>query len=93
MGIIVKIAELPPMTPPLKRSVTIDGHRTSVSLEEAFWVELRHICRRRGDTVATMIARIDHDRPAEVGLATALRLFVLSELQSARILAGPAVAD
>lgn len=93
MDIIVKMTEMVPMTPPLKRSVTIDGHRTSVSLEEAFWQELRLICRKRGETVAALIARIDHERPPEVGLATALRLFVLSDLQSARILAGAAVAD
>lgn len=83
----------PVMTPPIKRSVTIDGHRTSVSLEEAFWIELRHIARHNGATLASVISLVDHQRPPEVGLATALRLYVLSEVQTARTLAARAVPD
>lgn len=75
--------DLPPMTPPLKRSVTIDGHRTSVSLEDAFWTALGEAALTRGMTRAVLIGRIDHARPAEVGLATAIRLFVLAETQRA----------
>lgn len=71
--------ELPPMTPPVKRSVTIDGHRTSVSLEDAFWNGLGDTARARGLTRATLIGQIDHLRPPEVGLATAIRLFVLDQ--------------
>lgn len=67
---------LPAMTPPLKRSVAIEGHRTSVSLEDAFWRGLGEAARARGTTRAALIAQIDSARPAEVGLATALRLFV-----------------
>lgn len=70
------------MTPPLKRSVTIDGHRTSVSLEDAFWNGLGRAARARGLTRAVLIGRIDHARPPEVGLATAIRLFVLAEAQN-----------
>ena len=73
--------DLPPLTPPVKRSVTIDGHRTSVSLEEAFWRALGRIARVRGETRASLIAAIDHARPPEVGLATALRLFVLDQAE------------
>ncbi|SEN11189.1 Ribbon-helix-helix domain-containing protein [Paracoccus alcaliphilus] len=73
--------DLPGMTPPLKRSVTIEGHRTSVSLEEAFWQELGRIATDRDETRATLIARIDRARPPEVGLATAIRLFVLADLR------------
>ncbi|HWL57502.1 MAG TPA: ribbon-helix-helix domain-containing protein [Paracoccus sp. (in: a-proteobacteria)] len=72
--------DLPAMSPPVKRSVTIGGHRTSVSLEDAFWRELRNIARAREETVAALIAVIDSKRPPEVGLATALRLYVLSEV-------------
>ncbi|RCW89017.1 ribbon-helix-helix domain-containing protein [Paracoccus lutimaris] len=82
---------LPAMSAPVKRSVTIGGHRTSVSLEEPFWRELKLIARRRGETTATLIAQIDHRRPADVGLATALRLYVLSELR--QMLAAPDPAD
>lgn len=73
--------DLPPMTPPLKRSVTIDGHRTSVSLEDAFWRGVGDAARARGVTRAELIGQIDHARPPEVGLATALRLFVVAELR------------
>ncbi len=75
--------DLPPMTPPLKRSVTIDGHRTSVSLEDAFWRGVADAARARGLTRAQLIGQIDHARPPEVGLATALRLFVIAELRPA----------
>lgn len=77
---ISAMIELPQMTPPLKRSVTIEGHRTSVSLEDAFWRELGHEAKRRDVTRAALIGQIDRDRPPEIGLATALRLFVLSEM-------------
>ncbi|VDS09028.1 hypothetical protein PARHAE_02217 [Paracoccus haematequi] len=73
--------DLPPMTPPVKRSVTIDGHRTSVSLEDAFWRGMAEAARARGLTRAQLIGQIDHARPPEVGLATALRLFVMAELR------------
>jgi predicted DNA-binding ribbon-helix-helix protein len=75
------MTDLPPMTPPIKRSVTIDGHRTSVSLEDPFWQGLGTIARLRGLTRAALIGQIDHGRPPEVGLATALRLFVLAQVQ------------
>ena len=73
--------DLPKMEPPVKRSLTIDGHRTSVSLETAFWRALTDIARDRDTTRAALVGQIDHARPPEVGLATALRLFVLSEAQ------------
>lgn len=74
--------ELPPMTAPIKRSVTIDGHRTSVSLEDPFWKALASEAAARGMTRASLIGQIDHARPPEVGLATALRLFVMDGLQN-----------
>ncbi|WP_022706456.1 MULTISPECIES: ribbon-helix-helix domain-containing protein [Paracoccus] len=74
--------DLPPLAAPAKRSVTIDGHRTSVSLEDAFWQALQAEARARGTTRALLIGQIDHARPPEVGLATALRLFVLACAQS-----------
>ncbi|MBU2958245.1 ribbon-helix-helix domain-containing protein [Paracoccus sp. C2R09] len=69
------------MSAPAKRSVTIDGHRTSVSLEDAFWNALNVEARARGTTRALLIGQVDHARPPEVGLATALRLFVLAQMQ------------
>lgn len=73
--------DLPPLTPPAKRSLSIDGHATSVSLEEAFWRAAQQAAAMRGMTRAQLIAAIDHARPAEVGLATAIRLFLLAEAQ------------
>lgn len=81
--------DLPPMTPPLKRSVTIDGHRTSVSLEDAFWRGVGDAARARGLTRAQLIGQIDHARPPEVGLATALRLFVIADLRQQGDFASP----
>ncbi|MDO5528268.1 MAG: ribbon-helix-helix domain-containing protein [Paracoccus sp. (in: a-proteobacteria)] len=72
------------MDAPAKRSVTIDGHSTSVSLETAFWRALADLAGARGLTRAALIGQIDHARPPQIGLATALRLFVLAELRRAR---------
>ena len=76
--------DLPPMDAPAKRSVSIDGHRTSVSLEDAFWRGMEIAARARGTTRAALIAEIDHARPPDVGLGTACRLFVLAELTAGR---------
>ena len=61
-----------------KRSITIHGHRTSVSLEKPFWTILRAIAVQRGLSLASLVQIIDKER--NVGLSSALRLFVLAEL-------------
>ncbi len=61
-----------------KRSITIHGHRTSVSLEEPFWTMLQAMAFRRGLSLASLVQIIDKDR--DNGLSSALRLFVLAEL-------------
>ena len=61
---------------PLKRSLTLRGHRTSVSLEEAFWGEFRRIASEEGVALNALAERIDEER-GEVGLASAIRVFVL----------------
>jgi predicted DNA-binding ribbon-helix-helix protein len=72
-----------------KRSVTIDGHRTSVSLEDAFWVELSAIAQRRGLSLNALVATIDHargeNRAAPGNLSSALRLHVLDDLRQRTI--------
>jgi predicted DNA-binding ribbon-helix-helix protein len=60
-----------------KRSLTIAGHRTSVSLEEPFWEALKEIAAAEGRTVAALIAAID-DHRGQVNLSSALRLHVLA---------------
>ena len=61
-----------------KRSITIHGHRTSVSLEEPFWTILRAIAAQRGLSLASLVQMIDKERDGT--LSSALRLFVLAEL-------------
>ena len=62
---------------PQKRSLTLRGHRTSVSLEEEFWQAFREIAAERGMALNALAAEIDEARGVEVGLASAIRLFVL----------------
>lgn len=67
-----------------KRSVTIRGHRTSVSLEPAFFQELERVADERNLPLGTLITRIDEERDPDTNLSSALRLFVLSELRALR---------
>ena len=64
-----------------KRSVTINGHRTSISLEQGFFDELSAIAAASGRTFAGLVAEIDHDRPRATNLSSALRLYVLMQLK------------
>jgi predicted DNA-binding ribbon-helix-helix protein len=65
-----------------KHSLTLHGHRTSVSLEPEFWAEFRRLARTRGQTLNQLAAEID-DARRETGLASAIRVFVLAELRRA----------
>lgn len=67
---------------PVKRSLTLRGHRTSVSLEDEFWRAFREIARREGKPLNVLAAEIDANRGLETGLATAIRLYVLRDLQN-----------
>lgn len=61
-----------------KRSVVIAGHRTSISVENAFWHALLAIARARGVSANQLITGIDRERPGN--LSSAIRLFVLAEV-------------
>ncbi|MAM34753.1 MAG: aryl-sulfate sulfotransferase [Micavibrio sp.] len=63
-------------TPPVKRSVTLHGHRTSITLEKPFWEELQKIAEAQSKSVNKIIAEIDEKRGAN-SLSSALRLYVL----------------
>ncbi len=63
---------------PVKHSLTLHGHRTSVSLEEAFWQAFRDIAAAEGMTINALAAQIDAGRPPDAGLASAIRVFVLN---------------
>jgi predicted DNA-binding ribbon-helix-helix protein len=64
-----------------KRSVTIRGHRTSYSLENAFQDELERIASTRSIALAALIAEVDGGRPRDTNLSSALRLFVLDAIR------------
>jgi predicted DNA-binding ribbon-helix-helix protein len=63
----------------VKRSIAIAGHRTSVSLEEAFWRELKALAQSRGLSVSALVAAIDAERKS-ANLSSAIRVFVLEQL-------------
>lgn len=62
-----------------KRSVRIAGHRTSFSIEDAFWAELKRIAALDGLSVNGLIERIDADRQGN--LSSAVRVYVLDRLR------------
>ena len=69
-----------PYHPPVKRSLTIAGHATSISLEPLFWDMLREAAAREGLAVAALVARIDAERiksPTTPGLASAIRVWLV----------------
>jgi predicted DNA-binding ribbon-helix-helix protein len=59
----------------VKRSVVVAGHRTSVSLEDAFWAELRRVATARHTSINGLIAAIDESRSGN--LSSAIRVFLL----------------
>ncbi|OWV76946.1 aryl-sulfate sulfotransferase [Rhizobium sp. R339] len=64
-----------------KHSATLHGHRTSFSLEDEFWSELKTIAASRAMPLAALISEIDDTRPADSNLSSALRLHVLAWLK------------
>jgi predicted DNA-binding ribbon-helix-helix protein len=69
----------PAPTPVRKRSVRLSGHRTSVSVEEPFWLELTALAKARGLSLDRLIAEIDRERSGN--LSSAIRLYVLESLK------------
>lgn len=68
------------MSRPVKRSFAIKGHRTSISLEAAFWVALKEAAKEDDVALATLIATIDRDRGG-AGLSSAVRVWLLDRLR------------
>jgi len=70
-----------PYHPPVKRSVEIAGHKTSISLEPLFWAMLRAAAAEEGLPINALVARIDAERitsPTPPGLAGAIRLWLVA---------------
>ena len=65
----------------IKRSIVIAGHKTSVSLEDAFWKALKEIADGRGITLSDLVSAIDTDR-RHGNLSSAIRLFVLDHFRN-----------
>jgi predicted DNA-binding ribbon-helix-helix protein len=70
------------MTENQKRSVLISGHRTSISLEEAFWTKLKEISKRNGKSMNQQITEIDNERfkSSKKNLSSAIRVYVLKKI-------------
>lgn len=74
-----------PYHPPIKRSIEIAGHKTSISLEPVFWDLLRRASAGAGLPVNALVARIDAERiaaPSPPGLAGAIRVWLVGWLQA-----------
>ena len=73
--------------PPVKRSVEIAGHKTSISLEPLFWDMLREAAAREGTPINALVARIDEERiraQTPPGLAGAIRLWLVANAKARR---------
>jgi len=69
-----------PYHPPVKRSVQIDRHKTSISLEPLFWEMLKRAAAREDEPINAIVARIDAERiksPTPPGLASAIRVWLV----------------
>lgn len=67
---------------PVKRSLTLKGHRTSVSLEDEFWRAFRDIAEAKSIPINALAAEIDADRDTDTGLASAIRIYILRYYQT-----------
>ncbi|MGD9806117.1 MAG: ribbon-helix-helix domain-containing protein [Hyphomicrobiaceae bacterium] len=66
------------MPRPVKRSFTIGGHRTSISLEAPFWEALREIATREKCSLAQLVQSIDVERDDDGGLSSSVRIWILN---------------
>lgn len=71
------------ITRPAKHSLTLHGHRTSVSLEPEFWDAFRSIAAEKDTPLNALAAEIDDARSGDAGLASAIRVFVLNHYRAA----------
>jgi predicted DNA-binding ribbon-helix-helix protein len=78
-------------SPVVKRSIVVAGHKTSVSLEQAFWDGMKEIAAQRDLTVSDLVGRIDTSR-TQGNLSSAIRLFVLDHYRTRAAQSGPIIA-
>ncbi len=65
-----------------KHSITIAGHATSITLEDAFWDELNRIAHVKGTSLNALVTVIDKEKAPDTNLSSALRVFVLNFLKA-----------
>ena len=79
---------------PVKHSVTLQGHRTSISLEDAFWRAFRDIAAEKDMAINALAAEIDAGRAPDTGLASAIRVYVLRHYRArAGLESGPGTCN
>jgi predicted DNA-binding ribbon-helix-helix protein len=66
----------------IKRSVVIDGYKTSISIEDAFWRSLKEIADEKAMTLSRLVSTIKSDRTQNSNLSSAIRVYILSEIRS-----------
>lgn len=71
----------------VKRSIVVEGHKTSVSLEDEFWIALKEIAAERRETLSELVGHIDKDR-TQGNLSSSIRLFVLDHYRAKSATAG-----
>jgi nitroreductase len=69
----------------IKHSVTLDGHNTSISMEEIFWIELKKIAQKQKISLNKLIKKIDEDNSRTDGLSSALRQYILSYIKKEEV--------
>lgn len=79
-------------SPVVKRSIVVANHKTSVSLEEAFWNGMKEISSARNMTLSELVGEIDGQRQ-QGNLSSAIRLFVLDYFRSRAVAATPRASE
>lgn len=69
----------------VKRSISIAGHRTSYSLEPEFFAVLNTLAKQQNMSLAGLVTKIDHDRPRDSNLSSALRIYVLEAAKTGQL--------
>jgi len=74
--------EEPRQSTVVKRSVVVAGQKTSISIEDAFWSELKSLARRQNRTVSDLVHSINSARGEGANLSSAVRVYILDQLRS-----------
>ena len=69
-------------SPVVKRSIVIDGHKTSVSVEDIFWTSLKETARERSMTLSKLVGSIDSERVPGANLSSTIRVYLLERLRT-----------